>query len=254
MTEENKEEREDRELSADEKLPFTSHLEELRRRLIICFITVGVGFAASYVFSKEIFNILMKPLLDVMPPGGTLIFTGLTEAFFTYLKVSLLAGIFIASPVLLYQIWSFISPGLYKREKRCVFPFVVFSTGFFIGGSLFGYFVVFPSGFKYLMSFATEAIRPLPSVKEYLSLSTRLLFAFGIVFELPLFIFFLTKIGVVDAKMLSSKRRYSIVIIFIVSAILTPTPDAITQLMMAVPLLLLYELSIWVAKVFGRKS
>lgn len=239
---------------ADEKLPFTSHLEELRRRLIVCFIAVGIGFIASYAFSERIFKVLMEPLLEAMPPGGTLIFTGLTEAFFIYLKVSLLAGIFIASPVLLYQIWSFISPGLYEKEKRYAFPFVVFSTIFFIGGASFGYFVVFPSAFKYLMSFATETIRPLPSVKEYLSISTRLLFAFGIVFELPLFIFFLTKIGVVNAKILTHQRKYAIVLIFIVSAILTPGPDAITQLMMAIPLLLLYELSVWVAKVFGEKS
>ncbi|MBI4620688.1 MAG: twin-arginine translocase subunit TatC [Desulfobacterales bacterium] len=239
---------------ADEKLPFTSHLEELRKRLIICFIAVGICFIVSYAFSERIFNVLMKPLLEAMPPGGTLIFTGLTEAFFIYFKVSLLAGVFIASPVVLYQIWSFVSPGLHEREKKYAFPFVVFSTIFFVGGALFGYFVVFPASFKYLMSFATEAMRPLPSVREYLSFSTRLLFAFGIVFELPLFIFFLTKIGVVNAKMLTSQRKYAIVLIFIVSAILTPGPDAITQLMMAIPLLLLYELSIWVAKVFGKKS
>ncbi|OIP28808.1 MAG: twin-arginine translocase subunit TatC [Deltaproteobacteria bacterium CG12_big_fil_rev_8_21_14_0_65_43_10] len=239
---------------ADEKLPFTSHLEELRRRLIVCFIAVGIGFLASYTFKEEILKILMKPLLDVLPPGGSLVFTGLTEAFSAYLKVSLLTGIFIASPVVLYQIWSFVSPGLHEIEKRYVFPFVLFSTIFFVGGALFGYFVAFPSAFKYLMSFATETIRPLPSVKEYLSLSIGLLFAFGIVFELPLFVFFLTKIGVVDAKMLPSKRKYAIVIIFIVAAIVTPTPDAVNQLIMAVPLFLLYELSIWVAKVFGGKS
>ncbi|MFH2012072.1 MAG: twin-arginine translocase subunit TatC [Pseudomonadota bacterium] len=260
MTEENienkgdKEEKEDDILSDEKRLPFTSHLEELRKRLIICFITVGIGFTASYIFSKKIFAILMMPLIDAMPPGGTLIFTGLTEAFLTYLKVSLLTGIFVTSPVLLFQIWSFVSPGLYKREKKYVFPFVALSTVFFVGGALFGYFLVFPSAFKYLMSFASETIQPLPSVREYLSLATRLLFAFGIVFELPLFIFFLAKIGLVNAKMLSSKRKYSIVIIFIVAAIITPTPDAITQLMMAVPLLILYELSIWVAKVFGKKK
>ena len=238
----------------DEKLPFTSHLEELRKRLIICFVAVGIGFIVSYAFSERIFKVLMKPLLEAMPPGGTLIFTGLTEAFFIYFKVSLLAGIFIASPVILYQIWSFVSPGLHEKEKKYAFSFVVFSTVFFVGGALFGYFVVFPSSFKYLMSFATDTMRPLPSAKEYLSLSTGLLFAFGIVFELPVFVFFLSKIGIVNAKMLASKRKYAIVIIFIVSAILTPTPDVVDQLMMAVPLLLLYEVSIWVVKVFGEKK
>ena len=237
----------------DEKLPFTAHLEELRKRLIISSIAVGIGFTISYLFSKRIFNILMQPLVDVLPSGGSLIFTGLTEAFFTYLKVSFLAGIFVASPVVLYQIWSFVSPGLHAGEKKYAYPFVIFSTIFFVGGALFGYFMVFPVGFKFFMSFATETIRPLPSIKEYLSFSAKLLFSFGIIFELPLFILFLSKIGVVNAKMLSSQRKYALVAVFIASAILTP-PDVITQLMMAVPLLLLYELSIWVAKFFGKKE
>ena len=237
----------------DQKLPITSHLEELRKRLIICFIAIGIGFFGSYFFSKKIFNLLMIPLIEVLPSGGSFIFTGLTEAFFTYLKVSLLAGIFVASPVILYQIWSFIAPGLYENEKRYALPFVFFSTIFFVGGALFGYFVVFPFGFRFFMSFASETILALPSIKEYLSFSTRLLFAFGIVFELPLFVLFLSKIGVVNAKMLSSQRKYALVLVFIVSAILTP-PDVTTQLMMVVPLLLLYELSIWVAKVFGKKE
>ena len=237
----------------DEKLPITSHLEELRRRLIICLVAIGAGFVVSYAFSKKIFLLLMVPLLDVLPPGGSLIFTGLTEAFFTYLKVSFLAGIFVASPIVLYQIWLFISPGLYEKEKHYAYPFVIFSTVFFVGGALFGYFMVFPVGFKFFMSFASEVIRPLPSIKEYLSFSAKLLIAFGIVFELPLFVLFLSRVGIVDAKMLSSQRKYALIAVFIASAILTP-PDVITQLMMAVPLLLLYELSIWVAKFFGKKD
>ena len=238
---------------AEEKLPFTAHLEELRKRLIICFITIAVGFIASYFFSKSIFDILMQPLLEALPPKGSLIFTGLTEAFLTYLKVSLLAGVFAASPVILYQIWSFISPGLYEKEKKYAFPFVFFSTIFFIGGALFGYFAVFPFGFRFFMSFASENILPLPSIKEYLAFSTKLLFAFGIVFELPLFVFFLTKIGVVNAEMLSSQRKYALIMVFVFSAILTP-PDVISQLMMAGPLLLLYELSVWIARIVGKKE
>jgi len=238
---------------ADEKIPFTAHLEELRRRLIVCFIAIGIGFILSYIFSKRIYYLLMQPLLDVLPPEGTFIFTGLTEAFFTYLKVSLLAGIFIASPVVLYQLWSFIAPGLYEKEKIYAYPFVIFSTISFVGGALFGYFAVFPIGFKFFMGFATEAIRPLPSVKEYLSFSAKLLISFGVLFELPLFVLFLSKIGIVNAKMLSSQRKYALVVAFIASAVFTP-PDVITQLMMALPLLVLYEISIWVAKLFGRKE
>ncbi len=238
---------------ADEKLPFTAHLEELRRRLITCFIAIGVGFIISYFFSKRIFHVLMEPLVSVLPPEGSLIFTGVTEAFFTYLKVSFLAGIFMASPVVLYQLWSFISPGLYEREKSHVFPFVIFSTIFFVGGAMFGYYLVFPVGFKFFMSFASDVIRPLPSVKEYLSFSAKLLIAFGVMFELPLFVLFLSKIGIVNAKMLSSQRKYAFIIAFVAAALFTP-PDVITQLMMAVPLLLLYEVSIWVARFFGKKQ
>ena len=238
---------------SEEKLPFIAHLEELRKSLIICAVAVGIGFVISYFFSERIFEILMKPLLEVLPSSSSLIFTGLTEAFFTYLKVSFLAGIFVASPVILYQIWSFIAPGLYETEKKHAYPFVIFSTIFFAGGALFGYFMVFPFGFKFFMSFASDVIHPLPSIKEYLSLSTKLLFAFGIVFELPLFILFLSMIGVVNAKMLSSQRKYALVIAFVFSAVLTP-PDVVTQLMMAGPVFLLYELSIWVVRAIEKKE
>ena len=237
----------------DDKLPFTKHLEELRSRLIKCFIALGLSTLIVYFFSEKIFQILTNPLIDVMPPGETLIFTNLPEAFFTYLKVSLLAGFFLALPVILYQIWSFISPGLYKGEKKHIFPFVIFSTIFFVGGSLFGYFIVFPIGFKFFLGFSSEYVRPLPSIREYLSFSSKLLLAFGIIFELPIFAVFLAKIGIIDAQFLSAKRRYGILLIFILGAILTP-PDVVTQIMMALPLMLLYELSILMIKVFVKKK
>jgi sec-independent protein translocase protein TatC len=236
----------------EEKQTFIEHLEELRKRLIISLIAVGIGFVISYIFSKEIFHLLMIPLIKVLPAGASMIFTSLPEAFFTYLKVALLAGIFVASPVVLYQIWLFVAPALYSHEKRYAIPFVIFSTLLFIGGASFGYFIVFPFGFKFFMSFATDFIQPAPKLKEYLSFCSMLLLAFGLVFELPLFIFFLSKLGVVDARMLSRNRRYVILGIFIIAAILTP-PDVVTQLMMAGPLLVLYEVSIWIAKIFGRK-
>ena len=239
-------------LTEEEKLPFTDHLEELRRRLIISVIAIAVGFIVSYFFSKQLFEILMKPLIVSLPPKSTLIFTSLPEAFFTYLKVSLLSGIFLASPVVLYEMWAFISPGLYKHEKRYVVPFVLFSSIFFIGGALFGYFVVFPFGFKFFLGFATDYIRPMPTIKEYFGFCAKLLFAFGVIFELPLFVLFLSRIGIVNEKMLRKQRKYAILLVFVTSAILTP-PDVMTQLMMAGPLLALYEISIWVAKVFGRK-
>lgn len=236
----------------DKKIPFTEHLEELRRRLLISVAAAGVGFIICYFFSKQLFEILMKPLIISLPPKSTLIFTSLPEAFFTYLKVSLLAGIFLASPIVLYEIWAFISPGLYRHEKRYVIPFVFFSSIFFIGGALFGYFIVFPFGFKFFLGFATEYIRPMPTIKEYFGFCAKLLFAFGVIFELPLFVLFLSKIGIVNDRMLRKQRKYAILLVFITSAILTP-PDVMTQLMMAGPLLALYEISIWVAKIFGRK-
>ncbi len=236
----------------DQKMPFTEHLEELRHRLIVCFIAVGIGFVFCYFFAKQIFEILMRPLLQVLPPEESLIFTALPEAFFTYLKVSLLAGIGLASPVIIYQFWRFIAPGLYHRERRALLPIVLFSTFFFVGGALFGYFVVFPFGFKFFIGFASDNIRAMPSIREYLKFAAKLLFAFGFIFELPLFTFFLARLGLVNAEMLRSKQKYSILVIFMLAAILTP-PDIVTQVMMAGPLLLLYELSIWIAKIFGRK-
>ncbi|MBW2037111.1 MAG: twin-arginine translocase subunit TatC [Deltaproteobacteria bacterium] len=237
----------------EEKLPFTAHLEELRKRLIICFSAIGVGFVVCYVFSKKLFELLMLPLLKAMPPEEKLIYTGLPEAFFTYLKVAFFAGILLAIPVIMYQLWMFIAPGLYDKEKRLALPVVFLSSLFFVGGALFGYFVVFPFGFKFFMGFSSEYIRPLPSMKEYLSFSVKLLFAFGVVFELPLFVTFLAKLGIVNVSFLRAKRKYAILLFFVFAAILTP-PDVITQVMMAGPLILLYEISIFGAKIFGKKE
>ncbi|MBW2056773.1 MAG: twin-arginine translocase subunit TatC [Deltaproteobacteria bacterium] len=234
-------------------MPITAHLEELRRRLIICAVAVGIGFAGCYYFAPKMFAVLMAPLVRALPPESTLIFTGVTEAFFTYLKVAILAGFFVSSPLVLYEIWAFVSPGLYTKEKRYVIPFVIFSTIFFVGGALFGYFVVFPYGFKFLLGFASEQIRPYPRIREYFSLASKMLLAFGAVFELPLFVFFLAKMGIVNSRMLVRQFKYALLIIFSISAILTP-PDVATQLMMAGPLLCLYGVSIVVARVFGKEA
>jgi sec-independent protein translocase protein TatC len=237
----------------DAKLPFTNHLEELRKRLIICFIAVGVCFVLCYGFSRKLFEILMGPLISVMPPGDKLIYTGLPDAFFTYLKVALLAGVLLAVPVIFYQLWMFVVPGLYENERRIVLPAVALSSIFFAGGALFGYFIVFPFGFKFFLSFSSDFIRPMPSIREYLSFASKLLFAFGVVFEMPLFIVILAKLGVVNVAQLRMYRKYVIVLFFVFAAILTP-PDVVTQIMMAGPLMLLYELSIIAAKIIGKKK
>lgn len=237
----------------DQKLPFTVHLEELRKRLIRCFLAVGVGFLACYAFKEKIFEFVAIPLVASLPEENSwLIFTGVTEAFFTYLKVSILAGAFLALPVIFYQLWAFIAPGLHAQEKKFVVPFVVFSTLFFITGASFGYWVVFPFGFQFLLGFANETIRPFPSLREYLAFATKLLLAFGLVFELPLISYFLSKAGLLTHQTLARNRRYFIVLAFIASAALTP-PDVVTQILMAGPLILLFEISVQVAKIFGKK-
>lgn len=233
----------------DYKMPFTSHLSELRKRLIISIIAVIVGFGVSYNYSEGLFKILARPL----PSGTTFTFIRLIEPFFTYMKVALLAGIFLSSPVLIYQVWAFIAPGLHENEKKWVWPIVLSSSALFIGGVLFGYFFVLPFGYSYFLSFSTDTVKPMLSMDEYFSFTTKFLLAFGVVFEMPLFILFLSLLGIVDAKMLSAYRKYAILAIFIIAAILTPTPDAFSQILMAAPMLVLYEIGIITARIFGKK-
>ncbi|NIS61591.1 MAG: twin-arginine translocase subunit TatC [Proteobacteria bacterium] len=237
----------------DAKMSFTAHLEELRRRLVTCLIAVGIGFIGSYFFKEDLFQILVRPLLRAMGEKGTLIFTGVPEPFFVYLKVSLVAGIFFTAPVILFEVWAFIAPGLYSHEKKYVVPFVFFSSILFVLGTLFGYYIVCPYGFKFLLGFAGYNIEPMLAIKEYFSFSTKLLLAFGFVFELPLFIVFLSKAGIVSPQTLSRQRKYAILLIFVVAAILTP-PDVATQIMMAGPLIGLFEIGIIMAKIFRKKE
>jgi sec-independent protein translocase protein TatC len=240
-------------MTEDEKIPFTAHLEELRSRLITCFVAVGVGFVLSYGFKEQLFKILTRPLIAVMGPDDKLIFTGLPEAFFTYLKVSFLFALLLAAPVILYQFWLFVAPGLYDKERRLLFPILFLSCLFFLAGTLFGYFIVFPMGFKFFLGFSSNTIKALPSMREYLSFSSKLLIAFGLAFELPIVITFMAKLGMVSVGFLKKNRKYALLLFFIGAAILTP-PDVITQIMMAFPLMGLYELSILGARIFGKKK
>ena len=237
----------------EEKIPINDHLEELRWRLVKCVIAIAVGFFGTYAFSDKIFNFLVSPLLKVMPEKSQLIYTSLPEAFLTYLKVSFFSGLILATPVILYQIWKFVMPGLYEKEKKFVLPFVLIATIFFFMGSSFAFYVVFPLGFQFFLGFTTDTISALPSMKEYLGLSMRLLFAFGITFELPVIMFFLAKMGLVNHGALRRQRKYAILIVVIVAAILTP-PDVISQILLAIPLIALYEISIWVTYLVRRKK
>ncbi|MFC1824103.1 twin-arginine translocase subunit TatC [Thermodesulfobacteriota bacterium] len=240
-------------MESEEKQPFLSHLEELRKRLITCSIAVGIGFLISYFFSEKLFRILIIPLKSNMPEGDRLIFTNLPEMFFAYIKTAFIAGIMLSAPLIFYQLWMFVAPGLYQKEKKLFMPFIFFSTLLFVGGALFGYFVVFPFGFKFFLGFANENVQALPTVKQYFSFAIKLLFAFGIVFELPVVIFFLSKMGLVTSELLKRKRKYAILLTFVLAAILTP-PDVITQCMMAGPLIILYEIGIFVAWLAEKKK
>lgn len=237
----------------EDKMPITSHLEELRKRLVRSLIAVGIGMSVSYTFKEELFEIITYPLASALPKNSYMVFTSLPEAFFNYLKISFVAGLILASPVVLYQVWKFISPGLYQREKRLVAPFVIVSTLLFMGGVSFCYFLVLPPAFKFFTQFSTDFLRPMLSVREYFSLSLKLLIIFGVMFEIPVFLFFLAKLGVITPAQLAQKRKYAILLIFVTAAVLTPTPDAFTQIMMALPMIVLYEVGIIVIRIGVKK-
>lgn len=244
---------EEEEEEHDGRMSLFDHLKELKKRLIRAFIAIFAGFLICYAFAEELFNFLVQPLLKVLPHGSKLIYTGLPEAFFTYMKVAFVAGCFLASPAVFYQIWAFIAPGLYDEEKRHILPVAIFSAFFFILGGAFAYYIAFPFAFEFFMSYSTDIIEAQPKLNEYLSLSLQLLFAFGLIFELPLFTFFLAKMGLVTAAGMRKYRRYAILTNFIVAALLTP-PDVMSQLLMAFPMMLLYEISILVAQAVGKKG
>jgi sec-independent protein translocase protein TatC len=238
----------------DEKLPLTSHLEELRKRIIRILIVVSVGFFACYYFKEYLFKVITQPLMDVLPKNSHMIYTGLPEAFFIYMKIAFFASLFLTSPYIFFQIWRFIAPGLFPTERKLVLPFVFSSTFLFLAGILFGYYLALPPAFEFFVAFSSDALKPMISFREYLSFALKMLLAFGLSFELPVFIFFMAKLGIVNAQMLRKQRRYAILIIFIVAAILTPSPDAFSQIIMAIPLMVLYEISIFLAKYAGKKK
>ncbi|MFN8627762.1 MAG: twin-arginine translocase subunit TatC [Candidatus Binatia bacterium] len=244
---------------ADVKMPLTAHLQELRWRLIKSLIAIAVGFAVCYNFAELLFDLLTRPLLTLNAAGAKadavhLIGTGLVEAFFTKLKVSVIAAIFLASPVILYQLWQFVAPGLYEKEKRYVIPFVFFGTFFFLTGAGFCYEAVLPVGYQFfIQQYATIQVDPQIRISEYLTFTARMLLAFGVTFELPVIVFFLARFGVVTHRMMLQYTRYAILVIFVVAAMLTPGPDVASQLLMAAPLLILYGVSIGVAYVFARE-
>lgn len=231
-----------------------SHLEELRRRLIYALLAWAAGFAACYAWTEQLFDRLSQPVYATLPEGSSMVFIDATEPFFTYLKVAALAGFLVALPIILWQVWCFIAPGLYRHEKILAIPFVLCGCLCFGFGAWFGFTYVFPQVFKFLIQFGTRtgSIEATLSMGRYLSLSTRLLIAFGLVFEMPIISFFLARLGMINGQMLAKYRRYSIVFAFVFGATLTP-PDLFSQIAIGASFVVLYEVSIIVARISYRK-
>ena len=228
------------------------HLEELRRRLIICFITLFAGFLVCWFYRETIFSVVQAPFLKFVARGDKLSFISLTEPFFVYMKVSALAALIFTSPILITQVWLFIAPGLYKKEKMYAVPFIFFSTIFFLGGCVFCYYYVFPFACRYFLEVGSQFKQDV-RVNDYFSLFSKLTLAIGLIFEIPILAFFLARIGIINHHFLLNKFKYAVLVCFIISAIITPTPDVVTQTFLAVPMLLLYVLSILIAWIFGKK-
>lgn len=238
----------------DHELPrmsFLDHLEELRKRLLYSFLAVFGGFLVCWGFADEIFEKLQLPLAQYLPPGDSLAYTRLTSPFFLYMKVGFFAGLFVAAPIVLWQIWMFISPGLYRKERRYALPFIFFGALFFIAGGYFGYRYLLPATCEFFVE-AGKDFKQVVTVDDYFSFASLIILAAGIVFETPIFVFFLARIGIVTPAFLMQKFKYAVVFAFIFAAVITPTPDMVTQLALAIPMILLYLLGVGVAYLFAK--
>lgn len=228
------------------EMSIVDHLEELRRRLIICIIAIAVGSTAAYFYAQELVHFITLP-------AGKLYYLNPAEAFFTYLKVSFFAGFLLVLPIVLYQVWAFVVPALTKQERNMGIVLIPSSVLLFFAGLAFSYFFVLPAGIKFFMGFATEDLQPMFSLGQYLSFVISFLIPFGFIFELPLFVLVLAKMGVIGSAFLIAKRKVVIVAAFVIGAVISPTPDVFSQSMVAIPVLVLYEFSILVVKYILRK-
>ena len=235
------------------KMSFLEHLEELRKRLIVSFIAIGVGFLACWNYADRIFTYLEMPLVKFLPHGEKLVYTRLTEPFMLYMKVAFYAGLFAASPIILLQLWLFISPGLYVRERRYAAPFIIMATVFFVGGGYFGWRVLLPATCGFFVE-TGQHFQQMLKADDFFSFASTLILASGLVFETPILIFFLARLGIVTPAFLMQKSKYAIVLSFIISAIVTPTPDWITCTALALPMIGLYYLGVLIAFVFAKRT
>jgi sec-independent protein translocase protein TatC len=235
------------------KMSFLEHLDELRRRIIWGVVSVFVGFVLSFFFINEIFDFIMRPLQQLLPPGGTLVYTDPTEAFLLYIKIALIAGLILASPAVMLQVWLFVAPGLYSHEKKWAIPFVAMSSLFFVAGAAFSHYVVFPLTWRFFVSFTTDILTFMPRIEPAFSIYLRLLIAFGLVFQMPTLVLFLARMGVITARFLIRNFKYAVLIMVIASAVITPDGGGVSLVAMAGPMILLYGLSIGLAWLFGKK-
>ncbi len=245
----------------NKKIFLSNHLIELRNRFIYFFLFFSISFLISYLFIEDIFNFVINPFIDSVDfkENKRLIYTGLAEAFFSYLKLALVSAFIFSSPFFIYQIWAFVAPGLLKREKKIIFPFLFLIPLMFLLGFVFLYYFIIPIAWDFFIAFDTSGLEKSftlelePKINEYISLTLKLAFAFGIAFQLPTAIFLLTILGLTSPTDLQKKRRFVIVIIFLLSAIITP-PDVISQIGLAIPVICLYEFSIFISKFFEKKK
>lgn len=234
-----------------DEMTFLEHLEDLRKRLFYSFVALFIGFIPGWIFSKEIYAILARPVTQYLPVGTKLAFTTLTAPFMLYMKVAFLASLFFMSPFVFLQIWYFVAPGLYRKEKKYAVPFVLMTTFFFSLGAVFAYFIVFPWACRFFLTLGRE-FQPVITVDQYFGFALKVLLGIALVFELPTLVFFLSKMGLITARWMVKNFKYAVLLIFIIAAVITPTPDVITQSIVAVPMLVLYGLSILIALVVGR--
>ena len=243
----------DEEESGEAKMSFLEHLDELRRRIINAAISIGVGFVIAFFFHQQLFDFVMRPLEAGLADGQKLIYTDPTEAFVLHLQIAAIAGLVIALPLVMAQVWLFVAPGLYAHEKKLAIPFVVMSTAFFVLGAAFSHYIVFPLTWKFFVSFTTDYLTFMPRIEPAFSLYIKLVLAFGAVFQMPTIVVFLARIGVVTAGFLWRHTKYAMLVIVVVSAIVTPDGGGVSLVAMSIPLFFLYLFSIGLAWFFGRK-
>jgi sec-independent protein translocase protein TatC len=234
-----------------DEMTFLEHLEDLRKRLFYSFLALFVGFVPGWIFSKQLYEILARPVTQYLPEGTKLAFTTLTAPFMLYMKVAFLASLFFMSPFVFLQLWYFVAPGLYQKEKRYVVPFVLMTTFFFSLGALFAYFIVFPWACRFFLTLGRD-FQPVITVDQYFGFALKVILGIALVFELPTIVFFLAKMGLVTARWMIKNFKYAVLLVFVIAAVITPTPDVITQSIVAIPMLALYGLSILIALAVGR--